>query len=553
MLAFIKLPFLFLVIFICLLQTEIRAQQARIKWIVPDEVDYSSKPYVTDKAALEVKIDIAVEGISIQPSQLRLLRNGQPYEAAGQKLGEIKVKVAGKQNLRFIETVMLEEGESSWQLEILLPGQPGLRSQPIRMVLSTGKPNLYLICVGVPYALDYAKQDASAVFDIFKTQAGHLFGSVQGELLICDKETSRGKIAQTIVNLQAEQLTSKDVVILFFSGHGKPMNAFGNGDFGLVTNDAAQGVLEDELVLLSYKENIIKYITPLPCKRLILLDACHSGITAGAKQWSGSFREAQKAIASSPPGIITLASSSGAESSYEDIVWKHGAFTYSLLEGLNGGADASKDGSVTVTELGNYLSRTVPVLVQNQKSRSQHPWLANGSDLDFPIFNYHQLSPLVTTPADRCESTAITLEPPVSVKPSASALLVVGNVMDDDLTMQLIEKLEIALSDFSWKQAGAKSLKNLTLEKNTAAYTCVADRMPTIYRQESHNGSDRYWIAQVPLQLTFYETRTGEKVYSTKIEGKFAQGADFDKSSAELNALQKALETIGQKKIIIKK
>ena len=531
------------------------AQIVHAKWIVPDEIDYQAKAFVTVNPMLEIKIDLTIKDFVLNPARTRLLCNGKPYLTDGQKLGEVKLKNAGKNYFRFIENIRLPNGESLWELEITLPDLSSVKSNPMRIVLDTGKPNLYLISVGVPYALEYAQQDAAAVFDLFKTQSGHLFGSVEGELLICDKETTRGKIAQTIANLQAERLTPKDVVMLFFSGHGKPTKAFAEGDFGLVTNEASQGILEDELVLLSYQENIIKYIDPLPCKKIIFLDACHSGVAKGTKNWSGSFREAQNAISATPSGIVTIASSSGEELSYEDANWEHGSFTYALLEGLNGTADVSKDGSVSVIELSEYLTLRVPELVKKQKSMSQHPRLVRAPEVDFPIFNYQHRSVLTASVNTKCEEesgpTRASVKPKTD-KVSVSVIAADGSEIDYDLTDQVIEQLKTPLLDYVVKRAGAGAVKNPGSELSSAGYVCVITKLTPVFRQDQYNGGDKYWIAQTPLKIVFYDTKSREAIYNMRIEGQNSQGTDFDKSLAASNAMEKALESLKNMKISIK-
>jgi hypothetical protein len=63
-----------------------------------------------------------------------------------------------------------------------------------------------------------------------------------------------------------------------------------------------------------------------------------------------------------------LTSSGAGEASREDARWQNGAFTEVLLEALGSGADSDRNGVLTVTELGGYLSRNVPRLTAGRQT-----------------------------------------------------------------------------------------------------------------------------------------------------------------------------------------
>jgi uncharacterized caspase-like protein len=68
-------------------------------------------------------------------------------------------------------------------------------------------------------------------------------------------------------------------------------------------------------------------------------------------------------------GTIVLTASSANEVSQESDWFRHGVFTYYLLEGLKGRADDDGDGLVTVGEVFRYVSRKVP----EATGHDQHP------------------------------------------------------------------------------------------------------------------------------------------------------------------------------------
>ena len=65
-----------------------------------------------------------------------------------------------------------------------------------------------------------------------------------------------------------------------------------------------------------------------------------------------------KNVIESTPVIFT--SSSKTERSWEHDPARLGLFTYVLLQGISGAADADKDGKITIQELGEYVKKTVP-------------------------------------------------------------------------------------------------------------------------------------------------------------------------------------------------
>jgi uncharacterized caspase-like protein len=68
-------------------------------------------------------------------------------------------------------------------------------------------------------------------------------------------------------------------------------------------------------------------------------------------------------------GRIVLSASKASEVSEEREDLGHGVFTYYLLEGLRGSADADRDGVITVDEAYGYVSKKVPEVT----GQNQHP------------------------------------------------------------------------------------------------------------------------------------------------------------------------------------
>jgi uncharacterized caspase-like protein len=124
----------------------------------------------------------------------------------------------------------------------------------------------------------------------------------------------------------------------------------------------------------------------LKAKRVITFaDTCHSYGFTGARAGAGQ-RHAnnlvnqylQRYASKGERAVITASDIS--ESSFEDAKWGegHGVFTYFLLQGLGGKADANHDGVVTAGELFNYLRQSVPQATGGKQNPRAMVGIANG-------------------------------------------------------------------------------------------------------------------------------------------------------------------------------
>ncbi len=255
-------------------------------------------------------------------------------------------------------------------------------------------PVLYAVVIGVSdYAEDafdlrYASKDADDLASLLESRPNTRV------LRILDKDATR----ETILKARDFLMQSgvDDQAIVFAAGHGLVDD---NLDWYFATHDvefdapAARGVAYDELERL---------LDGIPARRrLLLMDACHSGevdkeehvlvaATGGASGpvksrafkaktvarrslgLENSFELMQQLFAdlNKGTGAMVISSAGGAEYAYESADWRNGVFTYSLLEGLKTGkADSNGDGRVTVMELREYVAYSVQKLTQGK----QHP------------------------------------------------------------------------------------------------------------------------------------------------------------------------------------
>lgn len=333
---------------------------------------------------------------AISREHIRVYLNGQPI-ATGQKLDNVTLVKQSQQGLYdWRQTLPLREGENEIVLGLTLPGQPEVRSEPLRVTyLPPAKPNLYVLAIGVPGGgLQYAPQDAEQVGQLLKKQSASLFNQVKVTYLNRPGQVQATQLKNEVEVLRGLDITPNDVLLLFVSSHGKRLNLRnGKSDFAILPEDYDSRTSKtEENTTLLYKGDILESLSQLSCKKLVLLDACYSGnADPGSKaRFLDDLREAQEIVKQTPAGLITL-TSSGNTQSWEDPAWQHGAFTKALLDGLNGAADTNKDHFVQVSELFQYLQKTVPSLVRQRKNQEQQPQMYPAdlpAERDFPLVRY---------------------------------------------------------------------------------------------------------------------------------------------------------------------
>lgn len=89
----------------------------------------------------------------------------------------------------------------------------------------------------------------------------------------------------------------------------------------------------------------------------------------GASEWHDRLQELLVDLRLGS-GSTILSSSAGAEYALESSEQQNGLFTYAVLEALDGkkSADTNNDGSVQMSELGEYVKKRVAELTNNKQT-----------------------------------------------------------------------------------------------------------------------------------------------------------------------------------------
>ncbi len=193
--------------------------------------------------------------------------------------------------------------------------------------------------------LRYATVDAMAFVGWLRSPASA--ASIDTMVILLNKDATRERVLDTYRELVA-QTQENDEIIFYFAGHGGVREVHNAVEGYLFPHDADSSNIARRGISL---DDINKEVSYLPGQSpvLLILDACRSGNLFGSNQMS-------RAAANLGPNVRRIVSSSGNQDSQEGDRWEgHGAFTYFLLNGLYGMADADRSGNVTLAELGLWV------------------------------------------------------------------------------------------------------------------------------------------------------------------------------------------------------
>ena len=256
------------------------------------------------------------------------------------------------------------------------------------------KPNCYVLGIGVAAFQDntlnlkYPADDARDVAAAFLPQQGKLFGKVETKLVLNTNATPR-EIKRGFAWLQ-KSATQGDLAVVFVSSHGWPN---GSQSFYLAPYDFDPD--EPTVTGISQSE-VQEMLKDLPCKVLLVLDACYSGAAARdlamAKGVENGVDDVVRDFASVESGVAVICSSTGTELSWENPAWGHGALTLAVIEALTGqtqtspvveavSADSNGDGVLDVDELRTFVATRVKELSGGQ----QHVVGSMGTSRAFPV------------------------------------------------------------------------------------------------------------------------------------------------------------------------
>jgi hypothetical protein len=302
--------------------------------------------------------------------------NNRPLAEQDRRGFRISEKTPTKR-LEFAERIPLDTGENIVKVRAI-DTKGFVSEKKIAVKYVELRKNFWAVVIGIndyPKApkLKWAVNDARAFYQ-------HLVDFIKipedNVILLLNQDANLTHLRSMLGTYLKKRAGREDMVIIYFAGHGATekdmISPDGDGlEKYLLPFDADPKDLYASALPMREISHIFYRIQS---ERLIFIaDCCYSG-TAGGRTIRQSGVRANISDAfldriSSGKGRIILTASGANEVSTEDDKLQHGIFTYYLLKGLKGPADADSDGLVSVDEAYRYVTNHVP----RATGQEQHP------------------------------------------------------------------------------------------------------------------------------------------------------------------------------------
>ena len=332
----------------------------------------------TDGSMIEMK-SVGISGVAEDEQgieRLEIFINNKPLEAKTGRGLQLKKK-AQSRRIEFNEPIPLERGEN--KIKVRAVDSDGFSSEKILVVKHIEmRKNIWAVVIGIndyPNArrLKWAVNDAQAFYR-------HLVNFIQipdeNVTLLLNQDASLAQLRSKLGTHLKKMAGREDMVIIYFAGHGATekdvLSPDGDGlEKYLLPYDADPQDLYASALPMREISHIFYRIQS---QRIIFIaDSCYSGASGGRTiSLSGIRANISDAFLdriAAGKGTIIMTASGANEVSVENEKLQHGVFTFYLLEGLTGAADADNDGLVTVDEVYRYVSTHVP----RATGQEQHP------------------------------------------------------------------------------------------------------------------------------------------------------------------------------------
>jgi Caspase domain len=228
------------------------------------------------------------------------------------------------------------------------------------------KADLYVLAIGVSQYADnnlnliFPHKDAENFIEVMQAQEGGLYKRVFSRSLP-NRQATREAVRKGL-NWLKKSTTSRDLAVLFLSGHGQN-DAGGHYHFLPYDTDLS------DLDLTTLQDfEIQDFLAKVPGKVVAFLDTCYSGGLKTKGPTQPDVDKLANELASAEKGIVVFTSSTGRQFSLENPEWNNGAFTKALVEAFKGKADFQGDKTITIAALELYLARRVKELTNGEQS-----------------------------------------------------------------------------------------------------------------------------------------------------------------------------------------
>jgi uncharacterized caspase-like protein len=212
--------------------------------------------------------------------------------------------------------------------------------------------------------LQYPDSDAKVLSQLLRSPRG---GAIPADqmLVLTNEQATTSAIRAGFQTFLKNRPGKNDTVYVLIAGHG---TVDSTGAYILTYDSDPQNLAGTALSMGELHSVVDQALTNIG-HVILLADVCRAATIAGQKTTALGGIVAQ--LGEAPGEMLGLMAARPKELSLEspEFGGGHGAFTWSVLRGLDGAADADHDGFVTAGELIDFVSTDVSSLTHNK----QHP------------------------------------------------------------------------------------------------------------------------------------------------------------------------------------
>jgi tetratricopeptide (TPR) repeat protein len=224
--------------------------------------------------------------------------------------------------------------------------------------------------------LQYPGADANAFGKYLADPAG---GRVPADqmLVLTDEQATTAALRNSFQTFLKNRPGKKDTVFILLAAHG---TIDSRGAY-IVTYDSDPQDLSSTALPMAEVQQLVQDELSKVGRVVLLADLCHASTIGNTKP--SSIASVVEKLGEAPGEMLGLMASRPKELAYEGTQFGggHGAFTYSVLKALEGGADADKNNQVTAGELQDFVRTDVPAETGNKQHPREFGNIENGTKL----------------------------------------------------------------------------------------------------------------------------------------------------------------------------
>jgi hypothetical protein len=300
-------------------------------------------------------------------------------EHGGNKNGIYSIRKVARAGQETVFTIVATDVNGNTGTKTITVNRPVVDSKPLMAALNPAQVrkqpqrDAVAIIIGIadyknlPRA-DFANDDASVFYDYAIRALGINAENIK---LLVDANADDVAIYQAFKTWLPSRVRATTDVYVYYSGHGLPAED-GKGLY-LMPQRAHRDLIEKTAISQQEINGFIQ--AARPSSVTIFLDSCYSGLARSGETLLASARpvvlKSDKNLFPNNFTVITASQADQISSSSPDL--KHGIFSYYLMKGMEGEADADRDGRITLGEMQRYLVDNVGrhAGVMNRKQEPQ--------------------------------------------------------------------------------------------------------------------------------------------------------------------------------------